>query len=102
MKKTAVVNLQSQYYEDFLDEAYDTLITYSRYPGANVVLQSHVPSETGMQVCIDAAGDTLTIDTCLLGDFNGENIAAAVAVLRSLSLSPKQIVQGIQATTTIP
>lgn len=69
--------------------------------GADVLLKSATPTETGMVVLLEHRGKEIKIDSPLIGDFNVENIAAAVATAIGLDIPFDRICDGIRRLTSV-
>jgi len=90
--KLAVVNRDDPSYEYFSNFAADEVVTYSlkhddaTYTATNV---EHLPDRTRLIV------DGLKLETRLVGDFNLQNILAAVATTRTLGIHGRDIRNGV-------
>jgi UDP-N-acetylmuramyl tripeptide synthase len=78
VKKTAVINMDSDYSELFLAETYDTLFTYGNSFQANIKANNIQQSMHGMKFEVQTAGEKFQIETNLRGNFNVYNILAAI------------------------
>ncbi len=102
MKKTGVINLESDYAERFLAETYDSLLTYGMRRDASISARDLKNDRDAMSFTVDMPGAELPIRTQLRGNFNVYNILAAISVLSSLGIDRSTIVDAIQKVETIP
>ena len=80
IKKTAVLNMNSAYLDDFLDQTYDSLYKYWDAWNANVRAENLRIEGQTTKFDITTAWSVIKIETSLKGQFNVENILAAVCV----------------------
>jgi UDP-N-acetylmuramoyl-L-alanyl-D-glutamate--2,6-diaminopimelate ligase len=102
IKKTGIININSDYADLFLAETYDSLYTYWTGQGANLtaINISNIWMITKFDIKI--ASENISIETKLKWDFNIQNILAAVWVFVSLWIDAKKITQVIKLITWIP
>lgn len=102
IKKTAIINLDSEYNELFLAETYDVLTTY--WFNNDSTLKPLNITETIDWVSFDAKfpGWKIHIDTPLRWKHNIYNILSAIWVFLSLWLKPEQISKSISAVSWVP
>ena len=84
VKKTGIINLESEYKDLFLNETYDSLYTYGMSYDANVKAQDVKNTRETMNFRVNMPGKDVNIKTKLRGNFNVYNILAAVGVFASL------------------
>ncbi|MDD3145375.1 MAG: UDP-N-acetylmuramoyl-L-alanyl-D-glutamate--2,6-diaminopimelate ligase [Candidatus Gracilibacteria bacterium] len=102
IKKTAVINVGSEYSELFVNETYDSVYLYGKGNGASLVAKD-IRIENGLtKFEIKLPGKTITIQTKLKGEFNVENILAAIGVFLSFSISTEDIQKVILSVTGVP
>ncbi len=102
VKKTGVINLDSEYAELFTAEAYDTLVTYGRDYTANLKPKDVKSTINGTEFYLEIPWKNLHIETALIGDFNVYNILCAVGVFTALGLTRDVIENAIKNVTWIP
>lgn len=100
VKKTAIINIDSEYKDLFLDETYDSLITYGVYSNSANLKASNIENlHNGTRFHIAIPGQSLEINTALMWDFNIYNITAAIWVFTTLGIKSdkmNKIVENIQ------
>lgn len=102
VKKTGIINIESEYKERFLAETYDSLFTYGTSYDANVKAQDIKNTKKSMNFIVNMPGQDLRIETKLRGDFNVSNILAAISVFASLWIDRKTIEKIIPQIHVIP
>ncbi len=102
IKKTAVINIDSDYSELFLAETYDTFYTYWKNARANFAPYDIETTINGTKFKIRMAGKDINVDTHLLGDFNVYNILAAIWVFVSSWMKQEEIEDSIKDVLWIP
>ncbi|PID87501.1 UDP-N-acetylmuramoyl-L-alanyl-D-glutamate--2,6-diaminopimelate ligase [Candidatus Gracilibacteria bacterium] len=102
IKKTAVINIDSDYSELFLAETYDTFYTYGKNARANFAPYDIETTINGTKFKIRMAGKDINVDTHLLGDFNVYNILAAIGVFVSSGMKQEEIEDSIKDVLGIP
>lgn len=102
VKKTWIINIDSDYKERFLAETYDSLYTYGMWYDANVRAEDVKNTRASMNFSAKMPGKDIKITTHLRGNFNVYNILAAVWVLVSLGISRDTITLSIAKVRSIP
>ena len=102
IKKTAVLNMNSAYLDDFLDQTYDSLYKYWDAWNANVRAENLRIEGQTTKFDITTAWSVIKIETSLKGQFNVENILAAVCVFIAFWIDPKKIPEMIKDVTWVP
>ena len=102
VKKTAVINLDSDYSELFLSETYDSTFTYWNSSNANLKAKDIKSDIDGMTFDVDAAWWDIKISTPLRGSFNVDNILAAIWIFISFWIKWKAIQDILKDITWIP
>jgi UDP-N-acetylmuramoyl-L-alanyl-D-glutamate--2,6-diaminopimelate ligase len=102
VKKTGIINLDSDYKELFLNETYDSLYTYWMTYEANIKAQDVKNTKTSMNFTINMPGKDVHIKTKLRGNFNVYNILAAVGVFASLGIDRDTIEKIVGDIHVIP
>ncbi|MDD3794007.1 MAG: UDP-N-acetylmuramoyl-L-alanyl-D-glutamate--2,6-diaminopimelate ligase [Candidatus Gracilibacteria bacterium] len=102
IKKTAVINVGSEYSELFVAETYDSVYLYGKGNGASLVASNIRIENTFTKFDVKLPGKTITIETKLKGDFNIENILAAIGVFMSFSIPSNKIIDIIKNISGVP
>jgi UDP-N-acetylmuramoyl-L-alanyl-D-glutamate--2,6-diaminopimelate ligase len=103
----AVVNVDDARAPEFLRAARDAgarIVRVTRHAGtdAEIRVESAEISLTGTRARIRLAGETLEVQSPLVGDFNVENLAVAVGAAWGLGASREAIAAGIAACPQVP
>lgn len=101
-KKTAIINLESEYKELFLNETYDVLTTYGFDYNANLKAENIRNEIDGVFFDVKIPGSVLKIETQLRGKHNIYNILWAIWVFLSLGLKTEDIEKSIKNVSVIP
>lgn len=102
IKKTAIINIDSDYHEDFMEETYDNLYTYSLKRDANVKAYN-IKNDSGfMTFWVKMPWNNLNIKTKLRGEFNIYNITSAICVLTNFGIKPDKIEEIIPKVSWVP
>ncbi|MBW7954760.1 UDP-N-acetylmuramoyl-L-alanyl-D-glutamate--2,6-diaminopimelate ligase [Candidatus Gracilibacteria bacterium] len=102
IKKTAIINIDSDYKELFLNETYDVLSTYGFDHNANLRATNIINDISGVTFDVKIPGETLKIKTKLFGKHNIYNILGTIGVFLSLGLKEKDIEKAIKEVDVIP
>ena len=102
IKKTAILNMNSAYLDDFLDQTYDSLYKYWDAWNANVRAENLRIEGQTTKFDITTAWSVIKIETSLKGQFNVENILAAVCVFIAFWIDPKKSPEMIKDVTWVP
>ena len=102
IKKTAIININSDYADLFLSETYDSLYTYWQGTWANLIATNMLKEWMITKFDIKIASDNIVVETKLIWDFNIQNILAAVWVFVSLWIEANKITQIIKKIEWIP
>lgn len=102
IKKTAVINVWSEYSELFVAETYDSVYLYGRWNWASLVASNVRIENTYTKFDVKLPWKVITIETKLKWDFNIENILAAIWVFMSFSISGEKIIEVIKTITWVP
>ena len=103
IKKTAIINIDSEYQEVFTDETYDSLITYGVYSdSANLKARDVENLSDGTKFYVSIPWQDLEISTKLLWDFNIYNITAAIWVFISLWIKSSKINEIVKHISPVP
>jgi len=102
IKKTAVINVWSEYSELFVNETYDSVYLYWKGNWASLVAKNIRIENWLTKFEIKLPGKTITIQTKLKWEFNVENILAAIWVFLSFSISTEDIQKAILSINWVP
>lgn len=102
VKKVWILNANSNYIEEFLEQTYDSLYKYAIFWNANVLAQNIRVQDSTTKFDITTAWDIIPIETELKWNFNIENILAAVSVFLALSIDRKKIPEMIKEVNFVP
>lgn len=102
VKKTAVLNITSNYIEDFLEQTYDSLYKYWNSMSANVKAENIRIENNLTKFEIITAWTTIKIETELKWEFNIDNILAAVCVFISFWIWSEQITEMVKDVSFVP
>ncbi len=99
---TAVVNMDDEYGKKAIDRIRQTVLTFGQNPLADVhPLKTRVTLQGIEMTCATPFG-SIDIRSALTGDFNVQNILAAVAVGLALHIPLNAIRAGIASVTHVP
>ncbi len=102
VKKTAIINLESEYKELFLNETYDVLTTYWFDYNANLKAENIRNEMSSVFFDVKIPGTVLHIETKLRGKHNIYNILWAIWVFLSLWLKTEDIEKSIKNVSVVP
>lgn len=102
VKKSGVINMESEYKELFLAETYDSLYTYGFSSDANVRAENLKNTKKAMSFDIVIPWQRFQVATQLRGNFNVSNILAAASVAMGLGIDTDTIVTSIKEVSSIP
>lgn len=100
-QKTAVLNQDDKYFDEFKDVACDRLITYSLNKGTCVAVDlEFFPHRT--EFTLKIPNDAVRLKMNLVGEFNVKNALGAISALLSCGLSLHQIKDALANLELIP
>lgn len=102
IKKTAVINIDSEYSELFTSETFDTLFTYGKNYKANLQPKNIKTTIEWTEFELEIPWKNLFIKTKLIWEFNVYNIMCAVGIFTSLWLSRETIESAVSKVTWVP
>jgi len=102
IKKTAIINLESEYSDLFIWETYDSLYTYGQTMNCNLFISNYKESFDNNEFDIKIWWQNINIKTKMIWKFNVYNIWAAVWVLVSLWIKLKKIPSIIENINAVP
>lgn len=102
VKKTGIINIDSDYKDVFLAETYDSLYTYGMAFEANLHPQNIKNSKNFTQFTLDIPGGSMKVETPLRGVFNIYNLLAAIGVFVGVGMKPQEIERITKLIQTVP
>lgn len=102
IKKTAIINYNSQYSDLFLWETYDSMYTYGTGTWVNLVASNITKVWLTTKFEVRIASDNIFIETKLKWDFNIQNLLAAIWVFISLWIEANTISNVIKKIEWVP
>ena len=102
VKKTAIVNIDSDYSELFASETFDSLYTYWKSSNSNIKIDNIKESDSWLEFNLRIPWEDLLLKTKLRWEFNAYNIASAVAYFISEWIKKEKIIEIISKTSGIP
>ncbi len=102
IKKVGILNMNSKYLDDFLDQTYDSLFKYWTNSDAEIKPEDIKIEREKTTFKIVSAWTIIPIETTLKWSFNIENILAAVSVFISLWIEAKDISEMIKSVKWVP
>lgn len=102
IKKTAIINLNSQYSDLFMAETFDSLYSYGIWKNANLEAKNIKNSWLITKFEVTVPSDKIQVETKLIGDFNIQNILAAIWVFISLWIKWEEITRIIKLINWVP
>lgn len=99
---TAVVNAMDPNGERIANESNAPHLIFSRNNGTSIHFSQVLFSINGIKGTVVAGSNEIEIESNLIGEFNVENILAAVSVAHALGIDTKSIEAGIQNCGFIP
>ena len=102
IKKTAVINIDSDYHELFTAETYDSLYTYGMAYEANLHPENIQNKKHHTEFTLEIPWGIINVKTPLRGMFNIYNLLAAIWVFVGFGMKPKEIEKIIEEIHGIP
>ena len=102
IKKTAIINIESDYSDLFTSETYDSLYTYWKVWNANLRALNINQDINKTEFEVTFPAENLKIETTLKWDYNIDNILAAIWVFVALGIKKDVIKKIIEPIKWIP
>ena len=102
VKKTWIINKNSDYSDLFMAETFDSMFTYWSDRGVNLYAKNVVDDWAITRFEIEVAWPNIQIETYLKWDFNIQNILASVWVFIALGIRSEKIWDLIKEVTGVP
>ncbi|MBM7624375.1 UDP-N-acetylmuramoyl-L-alanyl-D-glutamate--2,6-diaminopimelate ligase [Sporohalobacter salinus] len=95
-EKTAIINIDDPYSDEFLETAKGEILTYSIEKDANLKAKDITVSPTGVEFILESAKGKIELDLNITGLFNVYNTLSAIGAGLSLGVDLKQIKDGLE------
>ena len=102
IKKTAVINTESDYANLFLNETYDSIYTYWNWWNASILATDIENNIDWMVFKLKLISSNLKVETSLRWSFNVENMLAAIWVFIAFWIKEKKIQEIIKKIKWVP
>lgn len=102
IKKTAVINVWSEYSELFIWETYDSMYLYGTWNGSSLSASNKRIENNITKFEVKLPWKIATIETKLKWDFNIENILASIWVFMAFGISWDDIIEVIKKIDGVP
>lgn len=102
IKKSAIINVNSDYSDVFIEQTYDSLYLYWIWKWASLTAENIKITELYTTFEVKIAWKMVEIKTKLKWSFNIENILAAIWVFMSFGIHEKEIKKAIDEVTWVP
>lgn len=102
VKKTWVININSDYVDLFKNETYDSLYLYGKWSWASLTANNIRVENWLTKFDLRIPDWNIEIETKLKGKFNIENILAAIGVFIAFGIKKEQIVSAIKNISGVP
>ena len=102
IKKTAIINIASDYADLFINETYDSLYTYGQSPNANMRIENIKQTENWIEFNLRLPGQDIQVKSKLFWEFNAYNIAWAIWVFVSEKIPKEKIEDIVSKISWIP
>ena len=102
VRKTAIINIDSEYSDLFKNETFDSLYTYWKSSDSNIRIEKIIESENGLEFNLKVPWEDISLKTKLRWNFNAYNIAAAVSCFISEWIKKDKIVNIVSRISWIP
>ncbi len=102
IKKTAIINIDSDYHKTFEEETFDSLYRYWKDNRANIKIWEIKNSKSWLEFKLKVPWKDLNLKTKLKWEFNAYNIAAWVSCFISEWIKSEKIEEIVKKLETIP
>ena len=102
VKKTAIINFNSEYSDLFMAETFDSMMTYWLWSSVNLVAKNIKNNWIITKFDVDVAWPNISIETSLKWDFNIQNILASVGVFIALWIKAEDITDMVKSVAWVP
>ena len=98
----AVINLDDEIGRDLLTHSKSEKLSYGRTPRADVAATAIETSFDGVKFTAETPVGAIDVNSPMNGDFNVENILAAIATALTYEIPAQQIERGLRETPSVP
>ena len=102
LDSTAIINISDPNGIRIKEETHATILNYSKDNRSSIHYQGLKTGIDGISGLIKAGNEIYDIESHLIGEFNSENILAAVTAAHALGIRKKNIEKGIKTCLSIP
>lgn len=102
IKKTAIINIDSDYHSLFTNETYDSLLTYWKNNDANLYISEDTETLDWSKYFLKIWNKQIEIKSKFRWEFNTYNLTAAIWIFISMWISLNKIQEIIEKINTIP
>lgn len=102
LPRFAAINLEDALGRELLLGSQSETLSYGRTPAADVAASAVESGFDGIRFTAETPSGKIQVDSRLRGEFNVENILAAVAAALTHGISPQQIEQGLREAEVVP
>ena len=96
-----IINADDEYGAQLIAKALPNTLSYGLDQG-DVLGQVESMDGSGMRLAISVAGNTVSVETCLIGRFNAYNLLAVAATLVAAGVALEQVASVLSALTATP
>ncbi len=100
--KFAVINLDDEVGRDLLSSSRSEKLSYGRTPKADISASAVEIDFDGIRFSAESPAGKIAVNSPMNGEFNVENILAAIATALAHGIPTGQIEQGLSETTAVP
>ena len=98
----AAINMDDALGRDLLSGSKSEKLSYGRTPAADVAATAVEVGFAGVKFSAETPAGKIRVESRLRGEFNVDNILAAIAAALTHGVSPQQIERGLRATPAVP
>jgi UDP-N-acetylmuramoyl-L-alanyl-D-glutamate--2,6-diaminopimelate ligase len=99
---TAIINFDNEYSQKLLTELSGNKLSFGTKGSGSVRAKTWQSSIDGLQLDVAIGEEVMTLKSPLIGEFNVENILAAISTGVALGIDINKIKTGVEKVTTIP
>jgi len=102
IRKTGIINTDSEYHELFEEETYDSLYKYWKGNESNIRIEDIKNTKAWLEFHLKVPGENLKLKTSLRWEFNAYNVSAWVAYFISEWIKKEKIEKIVENISWIP
>jgi UDP-N-acetylmuramoyl-L-alanyl-D-glutamate--2,6-diaminopimelate ligase len=99
---TAIINFDNEYGQKLMSELRGNKCSFGSKGSGFVLAKTWQSSIDGLQIDVSIGDELVTLNSALIGEFNVENILAAISTGVALGIDINTIKTGIEKVTNIP